>query len=136
VGGRMPIVDYLVLDDEPHLVVNACVTCGASYFDRRNGCARCGGQEFERRPIATEGEVRAFTIVHRAAPNVGVPYVSAVVELVDGERVKTNLVNVQPSPDDVRVGMPVRLATYVAASDDDGTDAIAFAFEPVGGDDR
>ena len=40
------------------------------------------------------------------------------------------LLNVEPSPEHVKVGMRVRLTTFVAGVDDDGTEAIAFAFEP------
>jgi uncharacterized protein len=36
---QMPVVDYLVLGDEPHLEANACTSCGALFFDRRNACA-------------------------------------------------------------------------------------------------
>ena len=43
---QIPLVDYLVLGDEPHLVANECTACGARFFDRRNACAACGGTEF------------------------------------------------------------------------------------------
>ena len=33
---QIPLVDYLMLGDEPHLVANECTGCGARYFDRRN----------------------------------------------------------------------------------------------------
>ena len=65
---QMSVVDYLVLGDEPHLEANACTSCGALFFDRRNACARCGKQEFQSKALATTGTVRSFTIVHRAAP--------------------------------------------------------------------
>ena len=66
----IPLVDYLVLEPEPHLVANECTNCGARFFDRRNACASCFGTEFARVEVATEGEVRAFTIVAFAAPGV------------------------------------------------------------------
>jgi uncharacterized OB-fold protein len=44
--------------------------------------------------------------------------------------VKANVVNVEPSPQQVRLGMPVKLTTVVAGTDDDGTDAVAFGYEP------
>ena len=131
VGKQLPIVDYLVLDDgAPHLVAVSCTECGALYFDRRNACAKCGGRAFDRRPLPNEGEVRSFTIVHRAAPGVPTPYVSAIVDLDGGGVVKANVVNVEPSPQQVRLGMPVKLTTFVAGTDDDGTDAVAFGYEP------
>ncbi len=131
-GGRVPIVDYLVLDDGPaHLVAWCCEACGALYFDRRNACARCSGRSFGRRTLARTGVVRTFTIVHRAGPGVEVPYVSAVVDLDGGGAVKANLRDVAPDPEAVRVGMPVELVTWVAGVDDEGTEAVAFAFAPV-----
>jgi uncharacterized OB-fold protein len=133
VGAQVPIVDYLVLDDGPaHLVAWSCEACGALYFDRRNACARCSGRSFGRRALARTGVVRTFTIVHRAAPGVEVPYVSAVVDLDGGGAVKANLRDVAPNPEAVRVGMPVELVTWVAGVDDEGTEAVAFAFAPVG----
>ena len=126
----VPLVDYLVLSDTPHLVAHECTTCGARYFDRRNGCANCGGTAFGEADIATDGEVRSFTIVTFAAPGVSVPFVSAIVDC-DGTSVRTNLINVEPSPDHVRLGMKVRLATYSLGTDDNGTEAIGFGFEPA-----
>jgi uncharacterized OB-fold protein len=108
-----------------------CTNCGARYLDRRNACASCGAREFEQKALATTGKVTSFTIVHRAAPGVPTPYTSVVVDLDGGGVVKANLVNCEPDPAVVRIGMPVRLTTYVAGVDDDGTEAIAFAYEPA-----
>jgi uncharacterized OB-fold protein len=131
-GKQVPIVDYLVLDDgAPHLVANRCDTCGALYFDRRNACAKCSGRSFSRERLADDGKVRSFTIVHRAAPGVPTPYVSAIVDLSGGGVVKANLLNVEPSPDHVRFGMDVRLTTTVAGVDDEGTEAVQFGYEPA-----
>jgi uncharacterized OB-fold protein len=131
-GKTVPIVDYLVLDDgAPYLVANESTESGALYFDRRNADARSGKPGFRRRRVADTGTVRTFTIVHRAAPGVPTPYVSVVVDLDGGGVVKANLVNCEPDPAFVRFGMPVRLTTYVAGVDDDGTEAIAFAYEPA-----
>jgi uncharacterized protein len=131
-GKQVAIVDYLVLDDgAPHLVAHRCTSCGARFFDRRNACANCGLAAFEPERVADQGVLRTFTIVHRAAPGVATPYVAGVVETPEGVQVKTNLVEVAPDPDHVRLGMPVRLTTFVAGTDDDGTEAICFAFTPL-----
>ncbi len=127
---RVPIVEYLILDDQPHLVANECTSCGARYFDRRNACAGCFGTEFAKVDIATEGEVRSFTIVTFAAPGVPVPFVAAVVDC-GGTSVRANIINTAPDPDHVKLGMRVRLATYSVGTDDNGTEAIAFGFEPA-----
>ena len=133
-GKHVPIVDYLVLDGEsPRLTARECTKCGALYFDRRNACASCSGREFGSRTLGNEGVVRSFTIVHRAAPGVPAPFASAVIDLDGGGKVKGNIVGVDPTPDNIELGMPVRLTTFVVGTDDHGTEAVAFGFEPAGG---
>jgi len=126
---QIPLVDYLVLGDRPHLVAHECTSCGARYFDRRNACASCGLDGFAPVDIATDGEVRAFTIVAFAAPGIPTPFVAALVDC-GGTSVRANLINVPPDPEHVSLGMQVRLATEVVGTDDEGTDAIGFGFEP------
>jgi len=130
-AAQIPVVDYLVLGDEPHLEANACAACGALFFDRRNACARCGRTAFTRKALATTGTLRSFTIIHRAAPNVPVPYVSSVVELDGGGVVKANLVDAGTEADKIDLGMRVRLTTFVCGHDEEGTEAVAFAFTPA-----
>jgi uncharacterized OB-fold protein len=127
---QIPMVDYLVLDPQPHLVANQCTSCGARYFDRRNACAGCFGTSFTKADVPTDGEVRSFTIVTFAAPGVQVPFVSAIVDL-DGTSARGNIVNTPPDPDHVKLGMKVRLTTFPVGTDDEGTEAVNFGFEPV-----
>ena len=129
---QVPLVDYLALGDSPHLVANECTACGARFFDRRNACACCGKTAFTKTDITTVGEVRAFTIVTFAAPGVPVPYVAALIDC-DGTSVRGNLINVEPDPEHVTLGMTVRWATQSIGTDDNGTEAIGFGFEPLGG---
>jgi uncharacterized OB-fold protein len=129
---QVPLVDYLVLEETPHLVAHECTSCNARFFDRRNACANCEGTDFRLADVATTGEVRAFTIVSFAAPGVPVPYVAALVDC-EGTSVRANLINVAPDPKHVTLGMKVRLSTTLIGIDDNGTEAIGFGFEPLGG---
>ena len=49
-------------------------------------------------------------------------------------RIKANLVGVPCDPDQIPLGGRVRLVTFVAGADDDGTEAVAFGFTPQEGD--
>jgi uncharacterized OB-fold protein len=127
---KIPLVDYLVLDDEPHLMAWECESCGARFFDRRNACASCGATSFTSASVPTIGELRAYTIVAFAAPGVPVPFVAGVVDC-GGTSVRGNVINVEPDADHVRLGMKVKLATYSLGTDAAGTEAIGFGFEPM-----
>jgi uncharacterized OB-fold protein len=127
---RIPLVDYLVLDEPIRLIAHECTVCGARYFDRRNACASCFESSFRDVDIATEGEVRSFTIVSHAAEGIPVPFVAAVVDCA-GTSVRGNLVNVPPDPEHVTLGTKVRLTTFAVGTDSEGTEAVGFGFEPL-----
>jgi len=127
---RVPLVDYLALGDEPHLVAHECMACGARFFDRRSACASCGLQEFRRVEVARTGTLRSFTIVHFAAEGVPVPFVAGVVDC-DGTSVKGNVVNTPPDPEHVRLGMKIRLTTVPVGIDAAGVEAVGYGFEPA-----
>jgi len=67
-----------------------------------------------------------------AAPNVPTPYVSAVIHLDGGGAVKANIVDIEPDPEHVKLGMRVSLKTFVAGKDGQGTEAVAFGYAPGG----
>ncbi|MGY1743248.1 MULTISPECIES: Zn-ribbon domain-containing OB-fold protein [unclassified Blastococcus] len=127
---RVPLVDYLVLDGEPHLVAAECTACGARYFDRRSACASCGGQDFSTVDVPTEGVLTTFTIVSVAAKGVDVPFVAGVVDC-GGTSVKGNVVNTPPDPEHVTLGMRVRLTTVPVGTDSSGAEAVGYGFEPL-----
>src|SRR6476660_2461841 len=101
---KIPLVDYLVLGDSPHLVAQECTNCHARFFDHRDACAQCSNTEFTPVDIETTGEVRTFTIVAFAAPGIPVPFVAAVVDCA-GTSVRGNIINTEPDPDHVSLGM-------------------------------
>lgn len=127
---QIPLVDYLVLGDDPHLVANECTSCGARFFDRRNACASCFATEFKTVELPTEGVLKSFTIVTFAAPGVPVPFVAGIIDC-DGTSVRANIVDIEPDDQHVKLGMKVRLTTYSMGADDDGVEAIAFGFKEI-----
>jgi uncharacterized OB-fold protein len=130
VSGIVPVVDYLVLQDPPHLVGRQCEKCSAIFLERHNGCGRCGGRRFSTVRLSDTGVLSSYTIVHRGARD-GQPFASGVVELDGGGVVKANLVVVDPDPAHVELGGRVRLVTFPLATDTEGTQAIGFGFTPL-----
>ncbi len=127
---QIPIVEYLSLGDQPYLVANECKSCGARFFDRRNACGKCGAREFQAAKVDSRGRLVAFSIVHRAAPSIQVPYVSGIVETDDSTTVRSNIIGVEADPEHIQLGMRVELDTYVIDKDDKGTECVAFGYTP------
>ncbi len=125
----VPMVDYLILDERPHLRATLCSDCGATYFDRRNACAHCGGTSFSHQDVPTQGTLISFSIVHHAAPGIPTPFVAGIVDC-DGTAARGNIINTPPDPEHVTLGMKVRLATY-SLGEKAGVEAIGYGFEPA-----
>jgi len=87
-----------------------CAGCGHRWLPASVVCPRCWAEEAEWVLARGEGTVFSFAVYHRAyhpAFRPLVPYVVAVIELAEGPRLVSNVVGVRP--EDVRVGIPVRL---------------------------
>ena len=89
-----------------------CADCGSTYFYPRPICPACFSRNTTWVQSSGRGTVYAFSIVHRPptpAFQEQVPYVAALVELEGGARIPTNLVEVEPDPARIRVGMAVEV---------------------------
>jgi uncharacterized OB-fold protein len=99
------------------LVLPWCTSCGEAFWYPRPVCPQCLRPDVEWRPASGRGEVHAVSVMHRAAHSgmAGrVPYAVALVDLEEGIRMLTNIVDVDA--DDVRVGMEVAV-TWEPLSD-------------------
>ena len=85
---------------------------------------------FKKVAISTDGILKSFTIVAFAAPGVPVPFVAGIIDC-GGTSVRGNVVNTDPSPEKVTLGMKLRLTTFSIGTDEEGTEAIGFGFEPA-----
>ena len=108
-----------------------CNGCGRFIFYPRGVCPHCFSDDLAWQPVAGTGAVHAFTIVHRhpsPAFNDEAPYVVALIELGEGVRMLSNLVDIEPDPARVKVGLPVEVVY------DDATDEVTLPkFRPRGG---
>lgn len=95
---------------EGHLLVQRCTVCRRWVHPPVDACVACGGA-LDPAPVSGDGYVFSFTVNHHPYnATVGVPYVIALVELVEQEglRLPTNIVGCAPA--EVRIGMPVHVS--------------------------
>ncbi len=81
---------------ERRLLVRSCRACGRLHFPPRPACPSCWSNDVAWHPCAGIGVVYSFSIVRESdlAPfSNAIPYVPAVVELAEGPRLMTTIVN-------------------------------------------
>lgn len=130
-----PVVDFLKLPDsgEPYLEGQKCKQCGAVYLGERPHCSKCGARDsMQATRLSNRGTLYVYSIVHRSFPGVEVPYVSAVVDLEGGGTVKGNLINVDPTPEKIELGMPVDVVfkDALGRKDREGNSYVSYFFQP------
>lgn len=87
-----------------------CDSCGTFRHIPRELCAECGSFEWTWTPTSGKGTVFTYTVVARAlhAAFLGAtPYAAAVVELEEGVRILSNVVDCPA--EQLRIGMPVQV---------------------------
>lgn len=95
---------------EQQLLIPTCRACGKSFWYPRPTCPHCLSADIDWRPSAGTGEIAAVSVMYRPAnPMMAdkVPYAVVLVDLDDGVRVMSNMVEIDAT--DVRVGMRVEL---------------------------
>lgn len=87
-----------------------CRSCEAFYWYPRAFCPRCFAWDLEWRQARGTGKVYTFAIQYRPqAPGFQPPYITAIVQLDEGPRMLTNLVDIEPEPGRVRCDMSVEV---------------------------
>ena len=88
------------------LRLQQCRACHQHQFYPRVVCSHCAGTDLAWTKARGEGAIASYTVVHRAVSrDYTAPYVIALVDLFEGVRLMTHIVDVEPS--EVFCGMPV-----------------------------
>jgi hypothetical protein len=90
------------------LALPRCTACGRFRFPPTTFCPHCLSDAGEWTPVSGRGSVYSFVIMHQVYDQAfkdDVPYNVAAVQLDEGPRLYTNLVEI--ANEAIRVGMPV-----------------------------
>jgi uncharacterized OB-fold protein len=90
------------------LVCQRCRQCANWIFYPREQCPTCFSKDLEYAPVSGKGRVFAYTIVYQPANQAfepDAPYCYAIVQLDEGVRMPTNIVDCPL--DEISVDMPV-----------------------------
>lgn len=92
------------------LVFQKCMSCGQKIYFPRLMCYDCFSSELEWIPSTGSGTVYSYTIIHQQTIEgfaAEEHYVYAIIELNEGVRMISNIINIEPT--EVRIGMRVRV---------------------------
>ncbi len=119
-----------------NLIGTKCGNCGKVDFPPRSVCPDCGRKsvgKMQTYKLRGNGSVVTYTTIYDAPSQFDMqkPYVMAIIEMEEGVRLTSQLINVKP--EDVKIGMKVQ-ATFrkLGQEGDAGVIHYGYKFRPAG----
>ena len=109
------------------LRLQRCCECAHVYYPPRPFCPKCSHRQVEIFAASGKGTLASYVINHRPHPAWDAPYSIAIVELEEGPRMATNIINCPQTPEALIMDMPVSVVFEVVSDD-----ITLPLFEPVG----
>ncbi len=108
---------YWQATTEDRLLFRQCADCGEISHPPRTICPDCFSENTTWIDSSGRGQIYSYTVIRQARGDYGdvTPYVLAYVELEEGPRMVTNVV--ECDPDTLDVGMPVEVVFDPASED-------------------
>ena len=93
------------------LALQFCLECGQYYFYPRPLCPQCLSRRVEWRRVSGRGKLHTFVVNHRPPRNfpTQTAFAIGIVELDEGPKLMSNIVGVEPDPQQLRCDMPVEV---------------------------
>jgi uncharacterized protein len=120
------------------LLGSKCSTCGEVFFPSRLCCRHCSSSELEEVQLSRTGKLYSFTTIRVRPPHyIGeVPYAVGVVELPEGERIRTLLSHCDQSCLEIGVEMELSIEVVGKANKpigkiEVGTEVLGWTFRPL-----
>lgn len=92
------------------LLLQRCSDCGAHQFFPQSYCRKCLSENITWFEASGKGKIYSFTIIHRPPSHIfeeDIPYVIAIIELDEGSRMMSNIIETEP--EDIHVNMSVEV---------------------------
>jgi uncharacterized OB-fold protein len=91
------------------LRLQRCTVCSHVYFPPRPFCPQCAAQHIQVFRASGRATLYSYVIHHRPTPGFTPPYSIAVVQLEEGPRMMTNIVDIEQTPEALQLDMPLEV---------------------------
>ena len=91
------------------LRLQRCDACAKVYFPPRPFCPGCASRAVTVFPASGKGTLYSYVIHHRKVPGFTPPYAIAVVQLDEGPRMMSNIVDCPQTPEALELDMKLEV---------------------------
>ena len=102
---------------EGELRLQRCDACAHAYFPPRPFCPQCSSRAVSVFAASGRATLHSYVINHMKAPGLTPPYAVAVVELEEGPRLMSNILDCPATPEALVLDMPLEV-TFEKVTDE------------------
>jgi uncharacterized OB-fold protein len=99
------------------LRLQRCDRCAHVYFPPRPFCPQCACREVSVFAASGRATLESYVISHRPHPAFEPPYAIALVQLSEGPRMMTNIVDCEQTPEALVLDMPLEVTFEVQSEE-------------------
>ena len=99
------------------LRLQTCRSCDNTYFPPRPFCPECGSRDVAVTKASGKARLLSYVINHLPSPGFESPFAIAIVELEEGPRLMSNILDCEQTPEALQLDMPLEV-TFEKLSDD------------------
>lgn len=122
---------FASVSDGHGLRAQQCADCGKMAFPCKRVCPACFGEDLDERVLGTSGTLHTWTETHLGAPHLPSPYLLGFVDLPEGIRLMSLLVDCDPWEEVLRVELPMEMTMRPLMKDANGEDLYTYMFTPA-----
>ena len=124
----------------PELIGSRCVSCGEHFFPVQRTCTLCSSTDTEIVELGSEGRLWTWTIQgfmpkppfnSGETPESFQPFGVGYIEMPSGVKVEARLI--ENLPEQLRIGMRMKLVVAPFRTDATGNEVLGFAFKSLEG---
>ena len=117
---------------EIRLTGSECPSCKRVYFPAMRICPDCldDNHPMKTKILSDKGKIYSFSIAQVAPPGFEVPHVQAYIDLEEGVRVFSLLVECG-DVEKLRTGLPVKLVIVNVGENEEGKERLTYCFRPI-----
>jgi uncharacterized OB-fold protein len=117
---------------EFRLIGSECLSCKRVYFPAMRICADCldDNRPMKTRILSDKGKIHSFSIAQVAPPGFEVPHVQAYIDLEEGVRIFSLLVECG-DVEHLRTGLPAKLTIVNVGKNEEGKERLTYCFRPI-----
>ena len=118
--------------EKPYLLGSKCHSCGEVVFPTRRSCRRCCSMDLEDVSLSRRARLYSFSTIRAKLPGAKTnpPYFVGIVELPEGEQIRTLLTDGDPAS--LKIGDEMELVIDVVYTDESNREVLGWKFKPAG----